>query len=53
MEVQNISGPDIMQSTFSVERPQLKVNPADNDTKISPNPPPVEDGKGARIDTYA
>jgi hypothetical protein len=53
MEVQNIAGPDVMQSTFSAERPQPEKISADNNSKTSPKPAPVEQGRGESIDTYA
>ncbi len=53
MEIQNIAGPDVMSSSFSVERPQPEKVSADNESKTSAKSAPAEQGRGESVDTYA
>jgi hypothetical protein len=53
MEIQNISGPDVMASGFSIERPQAEKISADNNSRAVPESAPVDKERGAAVDTYA
>ena len=53
MEIQNISGPDIMPTGFSAEKPKLEQVSTDNENSTEPAKKTVEEGRGTVIDSYA
>ncbi len=53
MAVENISGPDVVSSTFTVQNPEPREAPPpeENNTQTTEETP--ENNRGTRIDTYA